>query len=84
MSDASPKRYLLYCLEQNQPKPKEELYGQYGSFLAAAVAMNEMADSAMNLYPDEFASRSDFFRDAQVRVHDTLTNENIRIVSTVK
>ena len=80
MSEAPPKRYQLYCTRQsNGEKQEEELFDAYGSFLKAALAINKMADSAINLEPDKWKSRSEFLRASKVRVYDTLTKENIRV-----
>lgn len=80
MSEAPPKRYQLYCTRQlNGQKPEEELFDVYGSFLKAALAINEMADSAINLEPKKWKSRSEFLRACEIRVYDTLTKENIWI-----
>lgn len=81
MSAAPPKRYLLYCeSSKSGEKPEEELIEGYGSFLKAAIAINEMAETAINLEPKKWANRSDYFRDRKIRVYDTLTNKNIRIL----
>ena len=80
MSTATPKRYLLYCTRLNgSEKPEEELLDAYGSFLKAALAINEMAETAVNLNPNRWSSRSDYLKDQKVRVYDTLTSENILI-----
>lgn len=80
MSEAPPKRYQLYYMRQsNDQEPTEELHDAYGSFLKAALAINDMADSAINLEPNKWKSRTQFLKAKKVRVYDTLTKENIKV-----